>query len=301
MGTSVRVELAHADRARADAAAEAVMREMHRIDAAMSPFKPESELSRINREAPRAAVPVSEEMFDLIRRSIEFSRWSGGAFDITFSSVGRFYDYRNRVRPSDAEIAAALTAIDYRHLVLDPRRRTIRFARAGVHIDLGGIAKGHAVDNCIRLLAARGVRSAMVSAGGDSRVLGGRGDRPWVIGIRDPRRADGVIAKLPLVDAALSTSGDYERYFDEDGVRHHHILDPATGRSATAVRAVTVIGPDATTTEGVSKTVFIKGVRDGLKLIESLPDVDAVVVDAAGRLIYSAGLASPESDASPAA
>lgn len=294
MGTSVRVELAHVDPDHAADAAAAVMQEMHRIDRAMSPFKPESELSRMNREAAHAAVVISPEMFELVRRSIEFSRWSGGAFDITFSSVGHLYDYRNRVRPSDAELAAALPGIDYRHMVLDPGKRTIRFARAGVQIDLGGIAKGHAVDNCIRLLREHGVREAMVSAGGDSRVLGGRGERPWIIGIRDPRRADAMIAKLPLIDAAISTSGDYERYFDEEGIRYHHILDPRTGRPASGVRAVTVIGPDATTTEGVSKTVFIKGVRDGIKLVESLPDVDVVVVDHDGRIFYSSGLRMPQ-------
>lgn len=293
MGTPVRVELAHADRAQAARAAAAVMEEMHRIDRAMSPFKPESELSRINREAVDTAVAIGEEMFDLIGRSIAISHWSGGAFDITFSSVGHLYDYRNRVRPSDDQLAAALPGVDYRHIVLDPQRRTIRFRRSGVRIDLGGIAKGYAVDNCIRLLRSFEVRNAMVSAGGDSRVLGDRDGRPWIIGIRDPRRADSMIAKLPLIDAAISTSGDYERYFDEAGARHHHILDPRTGRSATGVRAVTVIGPDTVTTEGVSKTVFVKGLRDGLRLVESLPDVDAVVVDDTGKMSFSSGLASP--------
>ena len=296
MGTSVRVELTHADRKLAASAAEAVMQEMHRIDRVMSPFKPESELSRINREASAAAVPISREMFDLIRRSIEFARWSGGAFDITFSSIGYLYDYRDRVRPSDDQIASALPAVDYRHIVLDDGHGTIRFARGGVRIDLGGIAKGHAVDNCIRLLKAHGVREAMVSAGGDSRVLGSRGGRPWIVGIRDPRRPGSMIAKLPLVDSAISTSGDYERYFEEAGVRHHHILDPRTGKSATGNWAVTVIGPDATTTEGVSKTVFIKGVRAGLRLVESLTDVDAVVVDDGGNMFYSSGLKNPDAD-----
>jgi thiamine biosynthesis lipoprotein len=290
MGTAVRVELAHDDPRVGASAAEAVIQEMRRVDGAMSPYKPESELSRIDREAGRAAVPISPELFDLIRRSIDFSQWSGGAFDITFAAVGRFYDYRNRVRPSDAQVARALAAFDYHHLLLDAGRRTIRFAHPEVQIDLGGIAKGYAVDNCVRLLQSRGVRAAMVSAGGDSRVFGSRDGRPWIIGVRDPRRPDGMIARLPLIDAAISTSGDYERYFEEDGVRHHHILDPATGKSAVGVRAATIVGPDATTTEGVSKTVFVKGVHAGLKLVDSLPGVDAVVVDAGGRMFYSNGL-----------
>jgi len=300
MGTVVRVELAHDDPREAAKAAEAVMQEMHRIDRAMSPYKPESELSRINREATRGTVTISREMFGLIRRSIEFSQWSGGAFDITFAAVGRFYDYRNGVRPGDDQVAHALPAFNYRHLLLDSERLTIRFARSEVQIDLGGIAKGYAVDNCVRLLESCGVRAAMVSAGGDSRVFGLRDGRPWIIGIRDPRRPDGMVARLPLVDVAISTSGDYERYFDEDGVRHHHILDPATGKSPAGVRAVTIVGPDAVTTEGLSKSVFIKGVHEGLKWVNSISGVDAVVIDATGRMFYSDGLQRPEPGADSA-
>jgi FAD:protein FMN transferase len=294
MGTVVRVELLHDDPREAANAAEAVMQEMHRIDRAMSPYKPESELSRINREATHGTVTISGETFDLIRRSIEFSQLSGGAFDITFAAVGRFYDYRSGLRPSDVQVAQALPAFNYRHLLLDPERLTVRFAHPEVQIDLGGIAKGYAVDNCVGSLQPRGVRAAMVSAGGDSRVFGLRDGRPWIIGIRDPRRPDRMIARLPLMDVAISTSGDYERYFDEDGVRYHHILDPATGKSPAGVRAVTIIGPDAVTTEGLSKSVFIKGVHEGLTWVNAMSGVDAVVVDASGRMFYSDGLQRPE-------
>jgi thiamine biosynthesis lipoprotein len=218
---------------------------------------------------------------------------SDGAFDITFASVGDLYDYRASVRPSDAEIAHALPAVSYRHLQLDEAKRTIKFARAGVRIDLGGIAKGLAVDNCIELLKTRGIRSAYVSAGGDSRVLGDKDGRAWIIGIRDPRDPDRMVAKIPLIDAAISTSGDYERYFENNGERHHHILDPRTGKSPSSVRSVTIIGTDATTTEGLSKIVFIKGVKRGLEIIDSVAGFDAVVVDEEGRLRYSAGLSRP--------
>lgn len=290
MGTSIRVELWHPDRASGEAAMAAVMEEMHRIDRAMSPFKPDSELSRINRDAGHGPVGISKEMFDLIARSIEFSKLSSGAFDITFSSVGYLYDYRKGIKPTDAEIAKALPGINYRHLLLDKDKRTLRFAKEGVRIDLGGIAKGHAVDNSIALLKARGVRDAFVSAGGDSRVIGNKQGRPWIIGIRDPRRKEAVVAKIPLIDAAISTSGDYERYFELDGVRHHHIINPKTGKSAAGIRSVTIIGPDAATTEGLTKSVFIMGAKAGIELVESLPGVDAVVIDEAGALHYSAGL-----------
>ena len=290
MGTAVRVELWHEDAAAARAAMSAVMDEMHRIDATMSPFKPESELSRINREAAQKPVAISQEMFDLIGRSIEFSKLSGGAFDITFSSVGYLYDYREHVKPTDQQIAQALPGINYRHLQLDSKARTIHYARPGVRIDLGGIAKGYAVDNCIAILKGRGISNAIVTAGGDSRLLGDKRGRPWNVGIRDPRRRGEVVAVLPLADVAISTSGDYERYFEEDGVRYHHIINPRTGKSATGVRSVTVIAPNGITTEGLTKSVFVKGPKEGMRLIESLKGVDAIIIDADGRMLYSPGL-----------
>ena len=290
MGTSVRVELWSDDRAAGEAAIGAVMERMHQIDETMSPFKPESELSRINRSAAEAAVPLSAPMYDIIARSIEFSELSGGAFDITFASVGHLYDYRRRIRPTEQELAQGRAAVGYRNLVLDPQARTVRFARPGVRIDLGGFAKGLAVDDGAAILRRRGIRHAIVTAGGDSHILGDRRGRPWTIGIRDPRRAGQMVAVLPLQDVALSTSGDYERYFEEDGVRYHHVIDPATGRSPRSVRSVTVIAPDGLTSEALSKSVFVMGVERGMRLIGSLRGVDAVVVDDKGALHYSAGL-----------
>jgi thiamine biosynthesis lipoprotein len=292
MGTAIRVELWHEDRRAGEAAMDAVMAEMHRVDRAMSPFKPDSELSRINREAAHGPVRISKEMFNLITRAIEFSEMSEGAFDITFSSVGYLYDYRKGTKPTDAEIQKALPGINFHYLLLDREQQTIRFARPGVRIDLGGIAKGYAVDNGIALLKQRGIKEALVSAGGDSRVLGDRHGRPWMIGIRDPRNKEGTVAVIPLADAAISTSGDYERYFEKDGVRHHHIINPKTGKSANGVRSVTIIGPDATTTEGFTKSVFILGPEKGIRLVESKPGIDAVVIDDAGRMHYSSGLAN---------
>lgn len=301
MGTLIRVELWADDTAAGEAAIDAVMDEMRRIDREMSPFKPESELSRINREAADHPVPISAEMFDILSRSIEFSKLSGGAFDITFSSVGYMYDYRRHIKPTDAEIAKALPGINYRHILLDAEHRTVKFSRHGVRIDLGGIGKGYAVDNCIALLRKRGIAHALVTAGGDSRVLGDREGRPWMVGIRDPRRKDNVEAVIPLTNAAISTSGDYERYFEVNGVRYHHIINPKTGKSATGVHSVSVIGPDATTTDGLTKPVFILGPEKGLKLIESIPGVDAVVIDAAGRMYYSSGLVNRQREVAPPA
>jgi FAD:protein FMN transferase len=290
MGTSVRVELWSHDHAAGADAIDAVMAEMHRIDRAMSPFKTDSELSRINRDAAAKAVPVSAEMFDLIARSIRFSQFSGGAFDITYASAGHLYDYRHGIKPTDEALTRARAAIGYKNLLLDREACTVRFAIEGMRIDLGGFAKGHAVDNGAAILARRGITNAIVTAGGDSHVLGDRRGRPWTIAIRDPRRSGEVVAVLPLEDVAISTSGDYERYFEQDGVRCHHLIDPRTGKSPSSVHSVTILAADGLTSEALSKCVFVLGVDQGLRLVESQPGVDAVIVDASGALHHSSGL-----------
>ena len=290
MGTRITVELFHTDPLIAEQGIEAVMQEMRRIDAEMSPYLESSELAQINREAYRQPVKTSDELFGLIDRSIGFSELTQGAFDITFASVGFLYDYRRGKRPDQAQLETAAALINYENLVMNAEAHTIRFTRPGVRIDLGGIAKGYAVDRCIQLLQTQGIRNALVTAGGDSRMIGDRWGRPWTIGIRDPRRKDAVVALLPLEDVAVSTSGDYERYFDDQGVRYHHIIDPHTGDSARELQSVTIIGPDATTTDALSTSVFVLGRERGMQLVNELADIDAILVDSKGRLHYSEGL-----------
>ncbi len=293
MGTRIAVELWHEDASEAERAIEAVLGEMRRVDALMSHYKPESQLSQINARAALAPVAVDSELASLIERAGKLSALTGGAFDITYASVGYLYDYRAHQRPTDEQIEAGLGAVNWRHVVVDPKDSTVRFTRSGVRIDLGGIAKGYAVDRAIAILESHGVRHASVTAGGDSRIIGDRFGRPWIIGIRHPDDADQVIARIPMIDAAISTSGDYERYFDEDGERFHHIIDPHTGKSASKLRSVTIIGADATTTDGLSTSVFVMGPERGIELIERLGDVDAVVVKSNGKVLYSSGLAPP--------
>ena len=293
MGTNIQVELWDTDANHARMCIKRVMDEMERINQSMSPYIESSELYQVNLHAAGQPVKISAELFELIRKSIKLSEQSHGAFDITFASVGYKYDYRARRKPSEEEIRASLDRIDYHHIVLDEQARTIRFNKPGVRIDLGGIAKGHAVDKSIRILRECGIKRAMVSAGGDSRIIGDRNGRPWMTGIKDPRHKDQSIVVIPLSDTAISTSGDYERYFEQDGVRYHHILSPKTGKSVDSTRSVTVLGPDATTTDGLSTTFFVLGPAAGLALVEKLPDIDAVIIDADGRIHYSSGLMPP--------
>jgi thiamine biosynthesis lipoprotein len=290
MGTAVRVELWAERHADGQAAIEAVMAEMRRIDRGYSPHKPDSELSRLNRHAATQAVAVGAEMFGLLQQAHRFSTLSGGAFDITHASVGHLYDYRRQLRPSDDALARGRSLVGWRQVQLDPATRSVRFERAGVRIDLGGFAKGHAVNQGAAILQRLGVRHAMVSAGGDSRVIGDRRGRPWSVAIRHPRQPDAVVAVLPLEDVAISTSGDYERFFEHGGERFHHLLDPVTGRSPSHVHSVTIVAADGLTSEALSKTVFVLGVERGLAIVHSVPGADAVVIDKDGTLHYSNGL-----------
>jgi thiamine biosynthesis lipoprotein len=291
MGTRITVELFHDDPAVARRGVDAVLAEMRRVDNDMSPWIETSELSRLNREAATQPVTVSDELFKLVRTSLHFSELTHGAFDITFASVGFLYDYRKGVRPNDAQRQQATELINYHNLLLDEKRHTIAYSKPGVRIDLGGIAKGHAVDRCIALLQGMDIKQALVTAGGDSRMIGDRwGGRPWNIGVRDPRDQKKLVAVIPLENVAVSTSGDYQRYFDEGGVRYHHIINPKSGDSARGMHSATIIGPDATTTDALSTSVFILGVDEGLALVNHLPDIDAILVDAQGQLHYSDGL-----------
>ncbi len=294
MGTRVYAELWDEDPARADKALDAVMAFMRHVNAVMSHYLPDSQLSAINARAALEPVVVDADLFDVIERSIHYSELTDGAFDITYASVGYLYDYRRHLHPTDEQIKAALPFVNYRSLILDAKARSVRFAKTGVRIDLGGIAKGWAADRCIEMLQKDfGTTNAIVTAGGDSRILGDRRGKPWVVAIRDPVNRDRVVTKIPLADVGVSTSGDYEHFFDEGGLRYHHILDPKTGKSPTEVRSVTIIGPTATDTEGFSKGVFVKGPVEGLKLIERNPGLDAVVIDKYGHVTYSKGLEPP--------
>ena len=293
MGTLITVEFWDEDSQHAKRCAEQVFTEMRRIDTLMSPYKANSELSRLNQQAAAKPIQVSEELFKLLQKSLHISRISNGAFDITFSSVGYLYDYRQGIKPSDEKIQQSLESVNFRHVLLDETTHSVRYARPGVRIDLGGIAKGYAVDNGIAILASCGIKGGLVSAGGDSRILGDRGDRPWMMGIRHPRKKDDVAVVLPLSNIAISTSGDYERFFIEDGKRYHHIISPRTGKSVTATWSATVIGPDTTTTDALSTSVFVLGAEKGLQLIETLSGIDAVIIDAQGQMHYSSGLMPP--------
>lgn len=292
MGTAVSVDLWSEDQAQGERLVTKVMAEYRRIDSLMSTYKSDSELSLLNRDGSLRAVVISPELYRLIERALELSRTSSGAFDVTYESVGYLYDFRQRQRPTGEQIASHLDAVDYRLVELLPEKSAVRFKRDGMRINLGGIAKGYAVERGASMLRRAGIEHAVLVAGGDTRVIGDRRGQPWLVGIRSPRDPSRMATRVPIVDEAISTSGDYERFFDEGGERFHHIINPSTGTPSRGVQSASVIGPDATVTDALSTTVFVMGVQAGLALIETLPDYEAIVVDADGRLFFSQGLAA---------
>ena len=294
MGTRVYVQVWADDPVKGDEAIEAVMAEMRRIDDLMSHYKPESQLSQINQRGNSEPVQVDQELFDLIKLSTYYSQITDGAFDITYASVGYLYDYPKHIHPTESQIKSALPGINWRNMLLDEAHHTVRFEHPGMRIDLGGIGKGYAVDRGIDILKARGIQHAVVTAGGDTRIIGDHMGRPWVVAIQHPDDPSKVVTRIPLSDSAMSTSGDYERFFDEGGVRYHHILDPRTGKSPHKVRSVTIIAPYATRTDALTKSVFVMGAKEGIDFINTLPDVDAVAITPDGKVWYSKGLEQPK-------
>jgi thiamine biosynthesis lipoprotein len=293
MGTRIYVELWDNSEAQANEAIDAVMAEMHHIDDLMSHYKPDSQLSRINQHAADAPVQVDPELFDLIKLSTHFSEITDGAFDITYASVGYLYNYPEHIHPTEAQIKAALPAVNWRNMKFNDADHSVFFEHKGMRIDLGGIGKGYAVDKGIEVLQKRGIEHAVVTAGGDTRIIGDRMGRDWLVAIRHPDDPNNVVTRIPISNAAMSTSGDYERYFDENGVRYHHIIDPHTGHSASKVRSATIIGPTATQTDGMSKTAFVLGPEKALEIINRMPEYDAVFVGPDGKMYWSNGLRPP--------
>jgi thiamine biosynthesis lipoprotein len=266
------------------AAFDGALAEIRRIEALMTTWREDSELSRVNAAAGKEPVAVGQETFDIVKEAVHTSEISEGTFDITFHSLHGLWKFDEDLDPhppSDAQIKAKLPFVGYRHIHLDPAARTIFLDNPGTQISLGGIAKGYAVDRATKVLREAGLASFYVQAGGDLYAAGRKPDgSPWSAGIRDPRGPEGsYFALIALSDHAFSTAGDYERSYVIDGKRYHHIIDPRTGRPATASRSVTIYAPTALLADAIDDAVFILGVAKGMKLVESLDGVGAVIVD----------------------
>ena len=273
-----------------------VFERVEEIQWRMTINEPDSEVSLVNAAAGSHPVRVSPDTFEVIERSLEYARYTNGAFDPTIAPLVKLWDIGSESErvPSESEIQAVLPLIDYTVVELNPDNFEVYLPVAGMSLDLGGIAKGYAVDEAARILIDAGIRYALVDFGGDVYTIGSRPDgNRWRIGIQDPvNTARGrFVGIVEQTDTSIVSSGDYERYFVEDGVRYHHILDPDTGHpSRSGLVSVTIQAPRAMTSDAVSTGAFVMGLEAGMALVESLPDTEGVFVTEDKEVHLSSGL-----------
>jgi thiamine biosynthesis lipoprotein len=295
MGTACTVKAYHDDKAVVDRIVAKGLAEVDRLEDLLSGWRETSEISRINAAAGKAAVPVSPETLEVVKKGLWIAERTGGAFDITigvFRGVWKFGDDSDGSVPDEKQVRKLVKLVGWRDVIVDDQARTVRLKRRGMKLDVEGIAKGYAVDAAVKVIRGEGLSDFIFQAGGDLFAAGRPGTRDWRVGVQDPRGKRGaIIYEVSLSDRAFNTSGDYERSVIKDGTRYHHILDARTGLPSRASRAVTILARDAFTADTLDTAVFTMGPEAGMALVEQLDEVEAVIVDADNKVHISAGLA----------
>jgi thiamine biosynthesis lipoprotein len=288
MGTFARVVAVAADSNTADRCIKAAFAEIKEVDRLMSKYKSDSEISELNRDGFTRAVKVSKPTYEVLQRSIEFSRLTDGAFDVTVGPLVDLWHSAEEANsvPADAELQETRSKVGYDKLILDANEESIRFAVKGMEVDLGGIAKGYAIDKAVEAMQKGGATGGMVDIGGEIRCFGSppRGQNNWRIGLQDPDKAkDGLNAGVPLLvlhltDSAVATSGNYRRFVVIKGKIYSHIIDTKTGHSSEELTSVTIISPNATDADALATAVTVMGKEKGPALIETMPEVEAILI-----------------------
>lgn len=290
MGTVVEISAETDDETALRAAVEAAYREMARLSDMMNHYDPKSVVSAINDATGMRAVPVPSELMHVLTTARRLSERSNGAFDVTIGSLRGWCFRPGEARlPSREEIATQLPKVNYRKLALDERAGTAFLAERGMRIDLSGVAKHYIVGAGMRVLERRGATRAMVNGGGDVAVIAPERQRPWRVGVRDPRAPQRLLGVLELRRGFVVSSGDYERYFVKNGKRYHHILDPRTGFPSPGPRGVTLFGAELEAVNGVSVAIMVLGKGAGFRLLDTTPGVYGLIVDRDGEIWMSPG------------
>ena len=269
------------------AVVERALDEVDRIDRLMSHYRPESPLSRLNREAAQGPVAVEPELLAFLALCLRYSRESGGAFDVTVGPLMKtwgFFGGEGRL-PDEREIATVLRSVGHAHVALDSDQGTVRFDRPGVEIDLGGIAKGYAVDRAVGVLANAAVTAALVSAGGSTLYAMGAppGRKGWEIALEDPLRPQRSARKVLLRDRALSVAGSRGKSFEAGGVSYSHIMDPRTGRPVRDVLSVAVLADTGAAGDALDDAFFVMGVSGSQEYLLRLPPTEVLFFLPQGR------------------
>jgi FAD:protein FMN transferase len=294
MGTLVEISVIEKDEKLATTAIQKAFREIRRLENLMSIHIPDSEVSKINQAAGKDPVPVSKELMAVIQRSLFWSEKTAGAFDITIGPAQELWDFDAPSLPSKNAIADAIKKIDFRKIQLD--EQNIFLPEKGMRLNLGAIAKGYAVDKAIDILKGNKIQSALINAGGDLKSIGKRSDQlNWRIGLQHPRNSESLLASFSISGNAVATSGDYQKYFEQDGKRYHHILDPKTGYPATTgSMSATVIAKNVMDADALSTAIFVLGSEKGIALLDSLNDVEGLIVNIKEEASISRNIGSIE-------
>jgi thiamine biosynthesis lipoprotein len=278
MGTLFRIDVVVEDEARGAAAIEAAFAEIGRTEEVLSNWSESSQISEVNRAAGSAPVVVSHELMAVLDRALHFSEITDGAFDVTFASCDGLWSVRHRRIPTDDEIASCLRHVDYRRVALDPQRSAVFVSDANMRVGVAGLAKGYRVDRAADVLTSHGIVDFVVNGGGDMRLSTGATSEPWEVKLAHPRFPDQALGTVALASGAIATSGDYQWYFERDGVRYHSILDPSSGRPARRSTSATVIAETAVDADALATGLFVMGPEEGIALAERLPEVEALII-----------------------
>ncbi len=293
MDTLITISVVSDSKNESEMAIDSAFDEIHKIEKLINFWSDDSEIAAISKNAGVSEVKVSPVTLDIIEKAIFVSEKTNGAFDATIGPLVRLWDFNKKIMPDDRAIKEKIHLVDYKVMVIDKERSTAFLKRKGMSFDTGGIAKGYAADRAVDVLKKYGITSGLVSVAGDIKAFGLKSDgKPWKVGIRNPRakgEKDEIMATIELKDMAISTSGDYERYFILNDKRYHHLLDPKTGYPADTCQSVSVIAKDGVFTDAFSTGVFILGHEKGMKLLEEM-GFDGIIVNRDGKIYTTRGL-----------
>ncbi len=284
LGTVVEIQTRSVDENKADKAINKAFDEISRIDVEFSPYRKERPVWKLNHNND-SVITVTPEIYKIMELSDSLWKESRGAFDVSLESLTEVWGFNgdNPSVPEENKRIKAWTYSGWQHVKLLGNNSFSRNADVG--LNFGAIAKGYAVDRALEILKKNGIKDCLVNAGGEIKALGDE----WVIGVQHPRKENSIIAEIKLNGMSVATSGDYEQYFIKDGKRYDHIMNPHTGFPADSCQSVTVIAGNDTEADGLSTAVFVLGPERGMNLIESLPGIEAMIIDAGGRMTMSSG------------
>lgn len=297
MGCRFEITVVASNQQEGDQYIDLAVNEIIRIEKLISSWDPQSQTSEINRQAGERPVSADPELYQLIERSLQISRLTAGAFDISFASMDKIWKFDGSMHemPTEEAVRQAVSRVGFKHIVLAPETGTVFLELPGMKIGFGAIGKGYAADKAKDLLLKQGVRAGMINASGDLNCWGNQADgSPWLVGITNPLNKDKVFSWFPIKNSAVVTSGDYEKFVMLNGKRYAHIIDPRTGYPSHGLSSATIFAPRAELADALATSVFVMGIDTGIDFVNQLDGIECILVDEQGKVYYSKNIQKNE-------